>query len=64
MRLFWVLHGFIGTPLSKQDSPLTAIGKHKMEIPDAVYGLLGIIVATIVISISLIIWARYKDKQK
>ena len=35
-----------------------------MEIPDAVYGLLGIIVATIVISISLIIWARYKDKQK
>lgn len=35
-----------------------------MEIPDVVYGVLGIVVATSVISILLIIWARYKDKQK
>ena len=33
-----------------------------MPIPDVVYGLLGIIVATVVISILLIVWARYKDK--
>lgn len=34
-----------------------------MIIPVEIYGLLGIIISTAVISVSLVVWARYKDKR-
>ena len=34
-----------------------------MPVPVEVYGLLAIITATLVVSTSLIVWARQKDRQ-